>query len=87
MAELTPQLKNYRLTTARIIYHLPDFHDILQEYIWQEYDLAPKYPELFNFLDFWTDKIEGQLHSVYVAKKGIITSGDYRFADWQGSVQ
>ena len=87
MAELTPQLKDYRLTTARIIYHLPDFHGILQEYIWQDYDLAPKYPELKDFLAFWTDRIDGKLHSVYVAKREILTSGDYRFAAWQGTVQ
>lgn len=87
MAHLTKQLSDYRLTTARIIYHLPDFHEILQEFIWQDYDLAPKYPILKDFLDFWTNEIDGKLHSVYVAKKEIITAGDYRFADWQGTVQ
>tara|TARA_Y100000590_G_scaffold470314_1_gene663618 strand:+ start:66646 stop:66909 length:264 start_codon:yes stop_codon:yes gene_type:complete len=87
VAEITQQLSDYRLTTARIIYHLPDFHDILQEYIWQDYDLAPRYPNLKNFLTFWTNEIEGKLHSVYVARKQIITAGDYRFAEWQGTVQ
>jgi len=87
MANLNKQLGSYRLTTAKIIYHLPDFEDILQEFIWQEYDLAPKYPTLHKFLDFWTREIDGKLHSVYVAKKELITPGDYRFADWQGTLQ
>lgn len=87
MAEFEKQLNDYRLTTAKIIYHLPDFHDILQEFIWQDYDLAPRYPILQDFLKFWTREIDGRLHSVYVARKELITAGDYRFADWQGSLQ
>ena len=87
MADIKKQLKDYRLTTAQIIYHLPDHEDLLQEFIWQEYDLAPKYPILHDFLGFWTTEIEGKLHSVYVAKQEIITPGDYRFADWQGTLQ
>jgi uncharacterized protein Usg len=87
MAELGKQLKNYRLTTANILYHLPDYEALLQEFVWQEYDLAPTFPKLHEFLDFWTREIEGKLHSVYVAKKEIITPGDYRFAEWEGTLQ
>lgn len=87
MADLTKQMADYRLITAKIIYHLPDFQDILQEFVWQDYDIAPQYPALKDFLQFWTREIDGKLHSVYVAKKEIITSGDYRHADWQGTLQ
>lgn len=87
MADISKQLDNYRLTTAQIYYHMPDFEQIIQEFIWQEYDLAPQFPELKKFLSFWEKKIEGKLHSVYVAKREIITSCDYRNADWLGTVQ
>ena len=87
MADITKQLDDYRLTTAQIIYHMPDHENVLQEFIWQEYDLAPQYPTLHGFIDFWVEKIEGKLHSVYVAKQELITPGDYRFAEWQGTVQ
>ena len=87
MAEITKQLNNYRLTTAQIYYHMPDFEKILQEFIWQDYDLAPQFPELKKFLSFWEQKIEGKLHSVYIAKREIITTSDYRNADWLGTVQ
>lgn len=87
MADITKQLSNYRLTTAQIFYHMPDYEQILQEFIWQDYDMAPKFPELKKFLSFWETKIEGKLHSVYVAKREIITSSDYRTADWLGTVQ
>lgn len=87
MADLTKQLGDYRLVTAQIFYHLPDYREIIQEFIWQDYDLAPKFPELRNFLDFWERKIDGKLHSVYVAKREIITTSDYRNADWMSTVQ
>jgi uncharacterized protein Usg len=82
MADLERQLiKPYRLTTAEILYHLPDYPELLQSFIWQDYDLAPRYPVLTHFLGFWTREIEGKLHSVYVASQKLITPSDVRFAD------
>ncbi|GAA4481897.1 usg protein [Gluconacetobacter asukensis] len=66
------QLNDYRLTTAEILYRLPDHPTLLQTYIWQELDLAPSYPQLRRFLDFWTRSLEGQLHSVKVAQQALI---------------
>jgi uncharacterized protein Usg len=78
MANLILQLKDYRLTTAEILYHLPDHPSLLQSYLWQEYDRAPEFPELYRFLGFWTREIEGRLHSVTVASKKLITPDDVR---------
>lgn len=47
------QLKGFSLTTAEIIYHLPDYPSLLQSYVWQDYDQHPKFPKLHGFLDFW----------------------------------
>jgi uncharacterized protein Usg len=63
-----PQLGEYRLTTAEIIYRMPDHPDLLQSFIWQKLDLAPDYPELRRFLEFWSRNIEGKLHSVKVGQ-------------------
>lgn len=68
------QLQGYRLTTAEILYHLPDHPAVLQSYIWQEFDLAPKFPTLHRFLAFWEKNIEGRLHSVRVAARGLISA-------------
>jgi uncharacterized protein Usg len=81
MARLHPQLHGYRLTTAEILYHLPDHPVFLQTYIWQEYDLAPKFPVLKGFLKFWNHNLEGKLHSVRVAATGIIAPSELRYAD------
>jgi uncharacterized protein Usg len=72
------QLRDYRLTTAEILYHMPDHPDLLQTFIWQDYDMAPRYPVLNRFLGFWVEKIEGRLHSVYVARKKLITAAQFR---------
>ena len=75
------QLQGYRLTTAEILYHLPDHPGVLQSFVWQHYDLAPRYPVLRNFLDYWTKNIEGRLHRVTVAREQLITAMGYRHVD------
>jgi uncharacterized protein Usg len=72
------QMAGYGLTTANILYRLPDHPALLQTYIWQEYDLAPRFPELSRFLEFWRDKIEGILHSVTVSHSGLIKPAELR---------
>ena len=81
MSELFRQLNDYRLTTAEILYRLPDHPALLQTYIWQDYDLAPRYPELRRFLAFWEKNLDGPLHSVKVANIPIIKPAETRFAD------
>lgn len=61
------QTTEYRLTTAEILYHLPDHPAVLQTYIWQGLDLAPRFPTLRKFLDFWNSNLDGKLHSIRVA--------------------
>ncbi len=62
-------LNGRQLITAEILYRLPDYQDLLQTYIWQHLDIAPKFPELNHFLFYWQNNIEGPLHSVTVSCK------------------
>jgi uncharacterized protein Usg len=80
MSELALQLRGYRMTTAEILYHLPDHPHLLQTFIWQHLDIAPEFPILRRFLDFWMRNIEGKLHSVKVARASIITPAELRHA-------
>jgi uncharacterized protein Usg len=75
---LMKQLHSYRLTTAEILYRLPDHPEILQAYIWQDLDIAPKFPVLRQFLDFWDRELEGKLHTVRVASVGLIQPAQWR---------
>ena len=60
--------RDYHLTTAEILYHLPDHPRLLQSFIWQDFDLAPRFPVLHGFLDFWNRELEGKVHSIRVAR-------------------
>lgn len=78
MANLAVQLAGYRLTTAEILYHMPDHPHLLQTFVWQFMDLAPRYPKLADFLTFWDSNIDGKIHSVKVAGKRIIAPAEVR---------
>jgi uncharacterized protein Usg len=80
MSDLERQLRGYRLTTAEILYHLPDHPHLLQTFLWQHLDIAPEFPVLHRFLNFWVRNIEGKLHSVKVANASIISPGEMRYA-------
>lgn len=77
-SDLQRQLAGYGLTTASILYRLPDHPRFLQTYVWQQYDLAPAFPELRRFLEFWRRELDGALHSVSVAHKRLLSAGDVR---------
>jgi uncharacterized protein Usg len=80
MGDFAKQLKDYRLTTAEILYHMPDHPDLLQTFIWQDLDIAPRFPVLRRFLDFWSRSLDGKLHSVRVASTGLIKPAEFRFS-------
>jgi uncharacterized protein Usg len=80
MGALGLQFRDYRLTTAEILYHMPDHPRLLQSYLWQEYDLAPNFPALRRFLDFWARNLDGRLHSVKVAGQQLVHAPETRFA-------
>lgn len=77
-SDFAKQLDGYGLTTAEILYRLPDHPALLQTYLWQEYDRAPDYPVLRGFLDWWRREIEGMLHSVRVGHKALIGPADFQ---------
>ncbi|MBB4123005.1 usg protein [Martelella radicis] len=77
-SELEMQLAGYGLTTAHILYRLPDFDSLLQTYLWQDYDLAPDFPQMHKFLDFWKQNLDGPLHSVRYAHKRLIGPNEWR---------
>ena len=79
--DLIQQLKGYGLTTAEILYHLPDHPSLLQSYIWQDYDLAPRFPKLLGFVTFWNGNLDGKVARVRVSNKRLIDPAEFRFID------
>lgn len=84
-SDFARQLKGYALTTAEILYRLPDHPALIQTYIWQDLDLHPRFPKLRGFLDFWEANLDGPLYKVTVSHRELISpaqvrllSADYR---------
>ncbi len=73
------QLEGYSLATAEITYRMPDALDLLQTFVWQEYDLAPRFPRLRRFLDFWMRELDGPIHSVRLAHAKLIRPAEFRY--------
>jgi uncharacterized protein Usg len=76
--EFRKQLEGYGLTTAEILYRMPDHPAILQSYLWQEYDLFPDFPVLKKFLEFWTHTLEGPLFKVTVGHCKLIKPAELK---------
>ncbi len=77
------QIEGYSLTTAEILYHMPDHPGLLQSFVWQHYDVAPEFPRLVRFLDFWVENIEATLSTVRVAHRQLVAPVEFRLVDKQ----
>ncbi|MEM9030210.1 MAG: protein usg [Pseudomonadota bacterium] len=75
-AAFVDQLKGWSLTTAEILYRMPDYPALLQSYVWQDYDEHPRFPKLIKFLDFWHGNLDGELYQVRVAHRGLIAPAE-----------
>lgn len=65
--EFRLQLEGWRLTTAEVLYYMPDHPKLIQSFVWQTLDLAPRYPRIQRFLEHWRSEIEAVIHSVRLA--------------------
>ena len=75
------RIPDWQLTTAELLYHLPDHPHVLQSFIWQKLDHAPDFQELDRFLTFWQRKIQGPIHSVRVASAALTRPAELRYAN------
>ena len=69
------------LLTTEVLYYLPDHPSILQSFVWQTMDRAPRFPRLTQFLDHWRREIEASIHSVRIAHSGLIQPAEIRLVD------
>ena len=55
------------IVTINILYWMPDYTHILQEFIWQTSDVRPEYPRVHKFLNYWHENIEAVISEVNIA--------------------
>ena len=51
----------------RVYYWMPDYNNILQEFMWQLNDVVPEYPRVHRFLNHWHENIEAVIETVEVS--------------------
>jgi uncharacterized protein Usg len=80
MSEFERRLRGERLTTAEVLFYMPDHPKLLQRFTWQTLDLAPDYPRVHRFLQFWRREIEAVIHSVTLSGEDIVQAPRIRIA-------
>jgi uncharacterized protein Usg len=79
--DVRKQIVGYGLTTAEIVYRRPDHPWLLQTYVWQDYDMFPKFPALTDFPAFWEKSLDGPLFAVTVAHSKLIKPAELHAID------
>ena len=64
-------IQNKVIATVDILYWMPDYQDILQQFIWQTTDINPDYPRVHKFLNFWKENIDAIIAEVKIADSPI----------------
>ena len=56
------------LVTLNVYYWMPDYENILQQFIWQTIDDKPKYPRIHKFLDYWHNNIDAIVNEIQICE-------------------
>jgi len=78
------QLTGRRLTTAEVLYYMPAHPALLQSFLWQTLDVAPDFPRIHRFLDYWRREIDAVIHSVTIGGVELVGPAEVRNAQYFG---
>ena len=59
-------LKKWTVASVQVVYYIPDYMSLVNEFIWQTEDQLPEYPRITRFLDYWDKNIDGPIKEVYI---------------------
>ena len=63
-------LHKWTVATVQVVYYIPDYLNIFQEFMWQTEDQIPEYPRITKFLNYWDKNIDGPIKEVYIYDQG-----------------
>ena len=63
-------IRKWTVATVQVVYYIPDYLNIVQEFVWQTEDRLPEYPRITQFLDYWDKNIDGPIKEVYIYDLG-----------------
>ena len=59
-------IEKWTIASVQVVYYIPDYLNIVNEFVWQTEDQRPKYPRITEFLDYWDKNIDGPIKEVYI---------------------
>ena len=54
------------IVTVSVFYWMPDYLNVLQQFIWQTDDVRPEYPRVHKFLNYWHDNIDAVIEEIEI---------------------
>ena len=57
-----------------VLYYIPQ-SVILQEFLWETEDEAPKCPRIHQFLNYWRSNLDAKIHTINICS----SDGEYKF--------
>ena len=63
-----------KLVTLNILYWMPDYENVLQQFTWQTKDIVPEYPRVHKFLNYWHEEIDAVIAEVQIAHSFVMAS-------------
>jgi uncharacterized protein Usg len=69
MAKINTIMKLFdidRLVTIEIIYYMPDYTNLVNEFVWQTHDVVPDYPRSEKFIKHWHTSIDAVIKEAYL---------------------
>ena len=59
-------IKKWTNASVQVVYYIPDYLNIVNEFIWQTKDQKPDYPRIEQFLDYWDKNIDGPIKEAFI---------------------
>lgn len=75
------------LVNVTVLYYLPDFRSILNEFIWQTIDRRPTYPRIEQFIDYWKEQIEAEIKEVHICDARGFDATRFRHVDYMAEIR
>lgn len=64
-------IKKWTVASVQVVYYIPDYLHLVNEFVWQTEDQIPDYPRIETFLEYWDKNIDGPIKEVYIYDHGI----------------
>jgi len=63
-------IPRHEIVLVKIIYFMPDYRHLLNEFFYQLEDLVPDIPRVHHFLNHWKNNIEAPIREVLIGYSG-----------------